>query len=140
YFPYRFYRQRILGQVEWGKEFLHHLQKIDIEDEFLVGGSQPAFQPACSMQEEITSALDGSPQGKDALIGSLRINGVCGAGVRGSIGDAVAPGELPPDKLGLHVFRRSEGERARLHVDIGCKAAIADRSAFPDHLCKGDAG
>src|SRR5690606_30755629 len=80
YFPYRFYRQRILGQVEWGKEFLHHLQKIDIEDEFLVGGSQPAFQPACAMQEEITSALDGSPQGKDALIGSLRINGVCGAG------------------------------------------------------------
>lgn len=135
-----FNAERVVRQVERGQELGHHLQQVEIEDHLFIGAAQATLQPAGGMQHEIAAALDRAPQGEDGFIGRLRIDRVGGADIGGAVGDLVAAGKLAADHLRLHVFGRAESGRPGFHVDIGGKAAIADRRALFDHLGEGDAG
>lgn len=81
-----------------------------------------------------------SAQRHGQFIGCLRIERVGGVGVGGAVGNAVAAGELAAGNHRLHIFRRAEGRRPGLHVDVGGEAAIHHRCPAAHHLGEGDAG
>ena len=132
--------ERVVVDGQGGEKLHHHLHQVAVEDEFLEGGDQAAFQPAGPMHDEIAAAHGDAPQREHDFIGRLGIDGVGGAGVGGAVGQAVAARQLAADDARLHVFGRAEGRRARFHVDVGGEAAIDDGRALAHELGQGEAG
>ena len=69
------------------------------------------------------------PQRELCLVRRLRIIDVGGRPAGAAPGKVDQPRELAGDKRGAKMFRRSEGRRARFHVNIRRKGAIADGRA-----------
>ena len=106
-------------------------EQVGVERHLLERGLQAAFHPAGAVHQQIDAAHDRAPQREHALIGRLGVERVGGVGVGRAIGQAEPARELAADHRGLHVFRRAEGRRARLHVDVGGEAAIDEGRARP---------
>ena len=86
------------------------------------------------MLDDIAATHDGAPKREHRLIGRLRIHAVGGIGAGGAVGQFIASRQLPANDAGFHVFRRTKGGRARLHVNVRGEAAIDEGCAGPDEL------
>ena len=127
------------GEGERLEQLGEHLQHLDVDDELLLRRREAALQPAGAVEEDVAAAQHRAPERHLRFVGGLRVGNVGGVDVRAAPGQAEEAGELAADQRRLHRFRRAEGRRAALHVDVRGEGAVGDRRAGPDELRQRDA-
>jgi len=91
----RIQAQRRLVDLDGAQELGHHLEHLDVEDEFFEGRAEPAFQPTGPVQDDVGVAHDRAPERHLGLVGRLGVDQVGRVGVRRTVRQAVAPRQLP---------------------------------------------
>ena len=116
-------------------------QELDVDDELLVAGHEPALQPAGRVHDEVRPGEERRQERHQRLVRGLGVDGL-----RRVEAAAAAPGqsEAPRDLTGAeHAhprLRRAERRRARLHVGVTQKRSEHDGAAGADQLRQRDAG
>ncbi len=117
-----------------------HLQQIGVENHLLERGLQAPFHPAGPVLEDVHPAHDRAPQRKHGLVCRLSIHRIGCTHVGRAVGQAITSGKLAAGQGRLHVFRRAEGRRAGLHVDVRGEAAIDEGRAGARRLAQHQPG
>ncbi len=110
------------------------LQHLTVDHEFLKTRTQPAFQPAGRVVNDVGSRRRTGPQRCCTFPGGLGIDAVGGVGIGGPPRQLVAPGQLTGDLRGPYVFRGTKGRCTGFHVHIGGKRTVSNRRAGAHHL------
>ncbi len=130
-----------LAHVDAGGEAVQDAELVGIHDVFLVGGDQPALEPAAGMQHEVDPGEEADVERVGALVAGLRIGQLGAAeGAGAAEGQPEPAGELAGAEGDLRRLGRAEGRRPRIHVDRGDEGAEDHRRARADQLRIGDPG
>jgi hypothetical protein len=66
------------------EDFGEHLQHLHVDDELLVGRTQPSLEPPGAMNENVATTEERSPQAHLRFINGLTVDDIRCGGVRGA--------------------------------------------------------